>query len=143
MEERGEWGCVGGFFRLFLLIGLAYGLYLWITPAAPPEHSALVSADERTYLEFENEWHSGGLDGDAYWTMNVYYTRLGGWFGRTKRVLVEQDPSGSEATNLDDIQLTRSSEAATASSIYVFGKWFIPPAHFPDDSVKYMGWPSR
>jgi hypothetical protein len=150
MESGGCLGCIGGAIKFALLLCLAYALYAWVAPASPPEHSYLVHADERTYIELETEQHIdwGGWDrptAPSYWTTNIYYTRLGGWFGRPRRILIAKVDSGDREDELAEAEFQRSSEGGYVAPVYisVVNNWFTPPRHFPDDTVTQIDWKGR
>ena len=150
MKSIGCLGCGGGVVKTCLVLGIAYGLYAWAAPSNPPEHSYLVHADERTYVELENEEHLdwGGWDRrtePSYWTTNVYYTQLGGWFGHSRRILVAKVNSGNHADPLGRAEFQRSSEGGYVAPVYisVVGNWFTPPRHFPADTVVQLNWKGK
>lgn len=76
-----------------VLLGLGYLIY---SPDTPSEKSFLVDASEQTYLETEPNVR-GFRHPDPYWSVDVYYTRLGGWFGETKRIYWTSLPTGIPA----------------------------------------------
>jgi hypothetical protein len=68
------------------------GAYVLLAPPQPATVSFPVFTHARTYLEVEIDAHSGGwLEGteaDEYDIVKLYYTRLGGRFENSQRVLV-------------------------------------------------------
>jgi len=108
---------------VFMLI-LALAMLLKAMPNSPPDTSKtsahvngtygiVVSVEKNTYLEVE----SGYLDGSEHYSVHLYYTKVGGWFQRTERILIL---SAKNTSDSDKVQFKKvNSNPLAPISIYI------------------------
>lgn len=79
--------------KYFFILILVLAVLFKAMPGSPPNTSKtyhdgnygiLVSAEQDTYLEVESKY----LDECGCHSKNLYYTKIGGWFQPTKRILM-------------------------------------------------------